>query len=393
MKKLFLAAVVALTASATSYSFNSDPNRQAENTATAEVTAHSTHTKARSTVDCETAAAEAAPTNITLSASNHTVCAGSTVTLEASAAGAAAYNFNNAGWQTANTTDVTVTANATYTVKAASASGYESAEATTTVAVYPAFTAGAITTAAGVTTEGTAPGPTVTNSMAASGGDGTITYQWQRSGASSDTLTGNAASYPINNDASNYVVAGTYYIKRYARDGACNTSWVEADGKYTLTVAFLDPCCNHVWSEPIRIAACDKTVWTAHSTAPMCRSDAYNGIKYYYYNWPYMDTNKKTMCPSPWRVPDADDFDALLNCLGTSPANGVYYPESSTWCGALAGFIYDSSLRYGGLRGLYWSSTESENDTAYSLDFTTSSASMNRNLKTFGMQIRCVRDL
>jgi uncharacterized protein (TIGR02145 family) len=102
--------------------------------------------------------------------------------------------------------------------------------------VYSTFTAGSITTASGSVGEGTNPGITITNATHASGGDGNITYQWRRSGSSNATLTGDAETYDIGNDTSNYETAGTYYFTRYAKDETCNTEWKESTGTYTLTV-------------------------------------------------------------------------------------------------------------------------------------------------------------
>jgi hypothetical protein len=74
------------------------------------------------------------PATPVLSATGDTMCAGSEITLTATA-GAASYSFNNGAWQTDNIMTLTVTANSTFTVKAASASGCESAEASKEVAV------------------------------------------------------------------------------------------------------------------------------------------------------------------------------------------------------------------------------------------------------------------
>ncbi|MDR2361182.1 MAG: hypothetical protein LBD91_00425, partial [Prevotellaceae bacterium] len=117
--------------------------------------------------------------------------------------------------------------------------------------VYYSFTAGSITTASDTTMVGTDPGITITNATPASGGDENITYQWRRSGTSSATLTGSAATYSIGTAASNYTGDGTYIFKRYAHDGTCNTSWEESSGQYTLTVIVLCP--------PNSIGAC---TWT-----------------------------------------------------------------------------------------------------------------------------------
>jgi hypothetical protein len=116
---------------------------QTGNTKNVTVNSDTTFTvKARSAAGCETAtaasttvAAETAPTNVTLTPSSATVCAGTEITLEASATPAAAgYSFNDGAWQTGNTKNVIVNSDTTFTVKARSALGCESAEATTTVA-------------------------------------------------------------------------------------------------------------------------------------------------------------------------------------------------------------------------------------------------------------------
>jgi hypothetical protein len=134
------------TAGASSYSFNNGV-WQTGNTTNVTVDNTTTYTvKARSPLGCETATAasatvavQAAPT-ITLSASSATVCAGTVVTLTATA-GASSYSFNNGVWQTGNTTNVTVDANTTYTVKARSPLGCETASAASaTVAVQAAPT-------------------------------------------------------------------------------------------------------------------------------------------------------------------------------------------------------------------------------------------------------------
>jgi uncharacterized protein (TIGR02145 family) len=106
---------------------------------------------------------------------------------------------------------------------------------TTAIGVYPAVAPGAIQTALATTTEGTAPAVTVGSETAASGGSGSLTYVWRRTGTSSATLTGAAATYPLNSDASNYSTAGTYYFNRYVKDNTCNTVAV-ASGIYTLGV-------------------------------------------------------------------------------------------------------------------------------------------------------------
>jgi uncharacterized protein (TIGR02145 family) len=112
-----------------------------------------------------------------------------------------------------------------------------------TVAAYPTFTAGEITTASTTTPARTDPEVTIQSVADAQGGSGSMTYLWHRTGTSSATLTGSAATYAIDSDT--YNTAGTYYINRYAKDLTCNTV-VAATGTYTLEVLWTDlpenPC-------------------------------------------------------------------------------------------------------------------------------------------------------
>jgi hypothetical protein len=117
--------------------------------------------------------------------------------------------------------------------------------------VNPPFSAGSITTGAATVFASVNPNVTIGNSSDASGGDGSITYEWRRSGTSSATLTGSASTYTIGSDADNYSTAGTYYFTRWANDGRCSTGWEESSGAYTLTV---EPLCT------------DCKIWTTCST-------------------------------------------------------------------------------------------------------------------------------
>jgi hypothetical protein len=206
------------TAGAASYSFNGGA-WQTAHTTTVTVPATTTYTvKVRSALGCETATAasatvavEAAPTNIILSAASTAVCAGTDVLLTATA-GAASYLFNNGAWQTGNTTNVTVTANATYTVATRSALGCESAAATATVAAneIPAAPTGASNNSrcgsGAVTFSATVPnGYTIDWYAASSGGStiaaGTISY--------SPSLTATTSYYAQARNTSTGCVSAT----------------------------------------------------------------------------------------------------------------------------------------------------------------------------------------
>jgi uncharacterized protein (TIGR02145 family) len=106
---------------------------------------------------------------------------------------------------------------------------------THTIAAYPAFTVGEITTASTITPAGTNPNVTVESLSPALGGSGNTTYLWLRTGTSATTLTDNSATtYMIS--SGDYSAAGTHYFNRYAKDATCNTAWVAAAGTYTLMV-------------------------------------------------------------------------------------------------------------------------------------------------------------
>jgi hypothetical protein len=78
---------------------------------------------------------------------------------------------------------------------------------------------------------------TIGSTANASGGGGSLTYEWRRTGTSAKTLGGsNATTYAIGSDASNYATAGTYAFNRYVQDATCSTAWTAASGTYTLRV-------------------------------------------------------------------------------------------------------------------------------------------------------------
>jgi hypothetical protein len=270
----------------------------------------------------------------------------------------------------------------------------------------PVFSAGSITTASATTTPSTAPTGTIANATSASGGDGNITYQWRRSGTSSATLTGSAATYALNTDAANYSTAGAYYFTRYAKDGACNTAFTASDGQYTLTVAsIVEPphhpgtttytCGAQTWSAPVWIAACDKSSYLDSDTNPACRSYIWNNTKYFFYNWSYVNANKGSMCQTPWHVPTYNEFMTLRTCLGTTDLEGKYFPENSTWGGSLSG-RYTAALGHqsGGQAGIYWASdglNADGNGRLFQLHISGVWNAYGTALPSLGAQVRCVQ--
>jgi hypothetical protein len=179
-----------------------------------------------------------------------TICYNTTATLSPEAAsggiGTISYRWeqssNSSTWTNADGTST----NAAYTTPALTdtmyyrriATGASCGASTSTAAMVTVratnLSAGAISSDSTTIFVGTNPGVTISNSTSASGGNGSITYQWRRSGTSSATLTGSDSTYNIDSDANNYFTVGTYSFNRYAKDGLCD--WMAATGTYTLTI-------------------------------------------------------------------------------------------------------------------------------------------------------------
>jgi hypothetical protein len=251
----------------------------------------------------------------------------------------------------------------------------------------PAFSAGSITTASTTTAPSTAPSVTVANAVPASGGDGNITYQWRRSGNSSATLTGNADTYALNTDAANYSTAGTYYFKRYAKDGTCNTAFTASDGQYTLTVydPFTDTwtCGSQTWSGLLRNAAGCTSMSALSTSNPPPAQYKDNGTTYgYYYNWTCVNDYATTLCPSPWRVPTLTDFNTLVNCT-------TYDIIIQAW--KLPGYADAGRVNHAGSAAWFWAITSVNAANAVDLNIFNGTATVGQGEKRFGYNAKCVR--
>jgi hypothetical protein len=247
------------------------------------------------------------------------------------------------GGATSHTTEPSITTTnltkaTTYSVTAANAYGCTSTVATGTIPVYTAFTAGSIKTANTTTIAGTAPDVTIANDVSASGGDGNITYQWRRSGTSSATLTGGAATYALSSDYTNYSTEGIYIFTRYAKDDACEQLYAPSIGQYSLNVLPIPPnsgtltwtCGNLVWSEPLRnpvgcSAVTATNTWATTQRAYIERNEETG----YYYTFSCVSVNKLTLCPQPWEVPSSSIWTYMSehieepNCNVDWPPNGA----------------------------------------------------------------------
>jgi hypothetical protein len=142
---------------------------------------------------------------------------------------------------------------------------------------------------------------------------------------------------------------------------------------------------NLIWSAPIQISECNKDDFSDSSTEPRCRSYLHNGTTlYYYYNWPYVNTNKATMCPEPWRVPNKTDFDELIAHTTKETLRQLWTPT---------GFVEGSKTPDGiGNNGRMWSATDvPESANAYRLWFDTAKIEIAASGKRYALEVRCVR--
>ena len=218
--------------------------------------------------------ASTAPT--TLAASTATVCANGAVTLTASGGTlgtAASYQFGTGSSTlstgTATTYVVNPTATTTYWVKIVTTSACAAPAGTPTraITVRPNFASGAIATTGQTICYGASVN-TIGSTTAASGGDGTISYQWYND---SSSITGaTATTYSPDAYKSN---AGTHTFTRRAKDNTCNTTLTAATGSWVLVINAL-PATPTGASTNTR---CGTGTVTFSATAPAnCTIDWYN---------------------------------------------------------------------------------------------------------------------
>jgi hypothetical protein len=138
---------------------------------------------------------------------------------------------------------------------------------------------------------------------------------------------------------------------------------------------------NQTWSDVIHIPACNKESFKSINTDPHCRSYTESGNTWYYYNWAYVNKNAATLCPSPWRVPTREDFDVLKKNKSTGLADAWGY----------GGELSSNIFFHGDTQAYYWSSTETNDDIAYRLYYSSSNLNVANNKKLLGFQVRCVK--
>jgi hypothetical protein len=147
---------------------------------------------------------------------------------------------------------------------------------------------------------------------------------------------------------------------------------------------------NQTWSDDIEIPECKGATFEGnYYTGPQCRSytDTEGTNTWYYYNWPYMNAHKATMCPDPWRVPTQADFKALVDIVEEVGLDwnlgGHCYPD-------------DGIVGGPGLYAYYWATDESSSTHAYSLKYWSDEIdpiyfNIGGENKATGIHVRCVQ--
>jgi hypothetical protein len=160
---------------------------------------------------------------------------------------------------------------------------------------------------------------------------------------------------------------------------------------------------NQMWSDVINIPECDHDAYTNSGTVPYCRSYTVNGRKWYYYNRAYVDANLDTLCPSPWRLPTAEDFLALDILLG-GPGE-LHYPTQAwidatyvgIWggvrgAGRAGGYYAENVIGQQGSVDFWWSDTLGRPGYRYILFISVNEGCLVRLIEPeSGLRVRCVR--
>jgi hypothetical protein len=306
-------------------------------------------------------------TNAILTAAGGTMGAGAVYEWGTGAVGS---NPLSPATTTATTYSVSPNAATTYWVRLVGTgvcTATTTAGATTSIATYPAVSAGAIKSGSTTINFGETLNVTVTSTEVASGGNSSYTYRWRLTGTSSATLTTGttATTYLLSISPSNYN-AGTYYFNRYVRDATCSNdaAWVAATGTYTLIVN--GPPSGSPPTTLCKQCCYDGSLWVdcyvttnAHpfqnSTPNTAASWSGNAV---YYSRATSDKNGRANTAA---ITGATTGSAVQLCkdLGTGwylPAYDELYAMSSGAAGT-----YSNTRTGAGLltpNGSYWSSTE-----------------------------------
>ncbi len=307
-----------------------------------------------------------------------TICynATNTFSLAAATGGDGNYTYlwqqsgNNSTWTNATGTRT----NAAYTTPALTANMYyrrvvtscgNSATSTAAlVTVRANFTTGTIDSTGQTVTAGETPGA-IGSTVAASGGGGTISYQWYKDGVAISGAT--AANYTP--PASMTAALGTYTYTRRAKDNTCNTTLTQSTGSWVLKVTcpytgsdlLMD--ATHVcqqrasgaknweaWIKDARdnelyriVRMPDNKWWLAQNVKYAATGSAVSGCTKDECGRAYTPTqmngawggssgwgsNIQGICPSGWVVPILSDWDNFITAIGSTKAERIR-PYNST---------------------------------------------------------------
>jgi uncharacterized protein (TIGR02145 family) len=151
----------------------------------------------------------------------------------------------------------------------------------------------------------------------------------------------------------------------------------------TQTSTFSD----QTWSDAIHCPECNKETFEDSDTDPQCRSYTEDGKTWYYYNWAYVDANKATMCPDPWRVPTREEFNNFVS-------NTTYSMVTDAW-GYGGGVVRDGNASGVSSAFGYWSATKQSDynsDYAWNVRFEDGHQILEYIRRSIGLQVRCVQD-
>jgi uncharacterized protein (TIGR02145 family) len=145
---------------------------------------------------------------------------------------------------------------------------------------------------------------------------------------------------------------------------------------------------EQTWSDAIHCPECNKETFEDSYIDPQCRSYTESGKTWYYYNWAYVDANKTTMCPDPWRVPSSSDISMLLSNLGGSEQSARDQIIADWGSG---GDCYGGGVSYVTTRAYYWSSYFDGTYVTVLYVFTDRVGVASQQFTYSGHQVRCVK--
>jgi hypothetical protein len=150
------------------------------------------------------------------------------------------------------------------------------------------------------------------------------------------------------------------------------------------------------WSDAIHAASeCDKSLFGGNMTTSACRSyrSSVGDTVFFYYNWPYVDANAATLCPSPWRVPTYDDFVKLRENVTPATLIDEWGFGGVVW-GEPSGVNQISAMDN---EANYWSADEDLQGTAWGMKYyktelgVSAFVNVSDYTKHYGFQMRCVK--